>query len=166
MNLKKSRGFSLIELMTTISVVAIVLAIGVPGFQSIVQNNKLTTELNRLVTDLHLSRMEAIKRNENVTICKKNTAGTDCNNAGAWGLGWIVFVDPNRNGTVDVGEEIIRVNPELDTSITLTFPNNRITYTSQGFAYGFAGSFVISDSRGVSHSKTRIISNTGRIRIG
>ncbi len=166
MNLTKLSGFSLIELIVTLSVAAIILTIGIPGFQSIVKNNILTTELNRLVTDLHLARMEAIKRNEDVTICKKNTTATNCNNTGSWVMGWIVFVDPNRNGVVDTGEEIIRVNPDLETGLTLDYSKNRITYTSQGFAYGYAGSFVISDSRGSSYAKKRVVSNTGRIRTG
>ncbi len=158
-------GFSLIELIVTLSVAAIILSIGVPGFQTIVQNNRMSADLNRLVTDLNLARMEAIKRGEDVTICKKNTASTDCDNASTWDFGWIVFNDPDRDGVVDADEEIIRVNAELDTGISLTYGNDRITYDSQGFSYGFAGSFVISDARGGGYAKTRIISNAGRIRI-
>jgi type IV fimbrial biogenesis protein FimT len=165
----RSRGFSLIELITTLAVAAIILTVGVPGFQTMVQNNRMTTDLNRLVTDLNLARMEAIKRGEDVTICKKNTAGTNCDNANTWDLGWIVFNDPDRDGIVDDVEEIIRVNPELDTGITLTFDHDRVTYTSQGFvkegADNFAGSFVIADARGSNYAKTRTISSTGRVMI-
>ena len=162
----KGSGFSLIELIVALSVSSILLTMAVPGFQNIVLENRMTTDLNRLVADLNLARFEAIKRGDDVTICKKNTAGTNCNNTGSWQQGWIVFTDSNRDGTVNSGEEIIRVNPELGVGITLTYDNNRVTFTSQGFAYGFAGTFVFTDSRGAGYSKTRIMSNTGRIRIG
>ncbi|MEE9346268.1 MAG: GspH/FimT family pseudopilin [Methylococcales bacterium] len=158
-------GFTLIELITTLSVAAIILTVGVPGFQTMVQNNRLTTDINRLITDLNLARMEAIKRGQDVTICKRNTAGTDCDDANTWDLGWIVFSDPDRDGVVDAGEEIIRVTAELDTGISLTYGKDQVTYDSQGFSYGFAGSFVMSDARGSDYAKTRVISNAGRIRI-
>ncbi len=159
------QGFTVIELIVSLSISAIILTMGVPGFQTIVQNNRMTTDLNHLVTDLHLARIEAIKRGDDVTICIRNSESTDCNNTNAWEQGWIIFSDPNRNGVVDTDEEIIRVNPELNPSITLMYRKNRVTFTSQGFAYGFAGSFVISDVRGAAYTKKRVISNTGRIRI-
>jgi type IV fimbrial biogenesis protein FimT len=162
----KCCGFSLIELIVSLSVASIVIGTAVPGFQNVVLENRMTTDLNRLVTDLNLTRVEAIKRGDDVTICKKNVASTDCDNNSSWHQGWIVFADPNRNGVVDLGEEIIRVNAELDAGLTLVNARDRITFTSQGFAYGFAGAFVISDSRGVGYSKTRVVSNTGRIRVG
>lgn len=160
----KTSGFSLIELIITLSVMAIILTIAVPGFRSIVLDNKMTADMNRLVNDLNLARMEAIKRGDDVTICKRNTSGTDCDNASSWDRGWIVFSDPNRSGAVDAGEEIIRVSSELESGISLTYSKNRITYTSQGFSYGFAGTFVMTDTRGSSYARKRIISHTGRIR--
>ncbi|MCH9697182.1 MAG: GspH/FimT family protein [Gammaproteobacteria bacterium] len=162
----ETNGFSLIELIAALAIAAILLTIGVPGFQSIVQNNKLATTINHLVSDLHLARMAAIKRNDSVTICKRKIADTDCSRESNWGNGWIVFQDSNRNGSVDAGEDVIRIKSEIDSELTIHFPRRRITYTSQGFAYGFTGTFVISDSRGASYAKKRVLSNTGRIRIG
>ncbi len=166
MVLTKMQGFTLVELLSTLSVIAIIVTIGVPSFQSIMQNNRMTTDLNLLVTDLNLSRMEAIKRGDDVTICKRNNQGTDCEKSGDWNKGWIVFSDPNRNASVETGEEIIHVKSELDSGIALISSKNRITFTSQGFSYGFATTFVMSDSRGETYARKRIISNTGRIRTG
>ncbi len=157
----KYRGFTLIELMITLAVAAILLTVGVPSFSEIIKNNRLTTEINELVTALNLGRTEAIKRGVSVTICKSNT-GTSC--AGNWGNGWIVFVDDNNDGTVDTGETILRVHDDLASGDTLAFPRNRISYSAQGFAVGFTGTFVLCDGRGASKGKGLIISNTGRIR--
>lgn len=138
-----------------------------PGFQSVVQNNRLNSELNRLVADLHLARMEAIKRNDFVTVCKRNADGSACIlETTGWELGWLVFVDSNSNGVVDAGEEIIRVHSDVDPAISVKYTVNRVTLSSQGFAYGFSGTFTVSDSRGNDHEKKREISNSGRISIG
>lgn len=169
----KNQGFTFTELMVTLSVAAIVLSVGVPGFQTIVQNNRLTTELNQLVSDLHLARMESIKRNEFITMCRRNADGTGCVTTGEWEQGWLVFEDPNRNGVVDAGEEIIQVHSEVDPGLTIKYTpvdstkntKSVVTFSSQGFAYEFNGTFTVSDSRGSSYAKSRQISSTGRISI-
>lgn len=65
----QTRGFTLIELMITITIVAIVAAIAAPSFTEIIRNNQITTETNRLVSGLKLARSEAIKRSAPVTVC-------------------------------------------------------------------------------------------------
>lgn len=91
-------GFTLIELMVTLAVAAVVLTLGVPSFQQTIQNNRLVTQANNLIAALNMARSEAIKRGTNVTLCKRNSAGTACNNAGNWEGGWLLFTDLNGNG--------------------------------------------------------------------
>jgi type IV fimbrial biogenesis protein FimT len=170
-----SLGFSLIELMITLAIAAIVLAAGVPAFGDLVQDNRLVTQINELMTDLNLARSEAIKQAAPVTVCKRNNAGTDCNNPGNWQDGWIVFLDSNRDGIVDddgdatpceTGEDddcVLRVHASLPVGNTLKYPRDRITYDTQGFSYGFNGTFVFCDSRGYAKGRGRIVSNPGRI---
>ena len=114
------RGFTLIELMITIAIAAILLTIVVPGFAGLVSSNRITTQTNELVTDLMVAKSAAVQRGVKVAICIRNAAGNDCNTAGSWSNGWIVFTDPNGNGTVDAGETITRVHEVLPTGITLT----------------------------------------------
>jgi type IV fimbrial biogenesis protein FimT len=161
----KTDGFTLIELLVAMGIGTIMLTMGVPGFQSAVQNNRLSVAMERLVTDINTARSEAIKRGSNVSICKKNAASTNCNAAGTWEQGWIVFDDPNNNGVVDPNEDIIRVSQELAMNMTLTFNRNRVRFKPQGFADGFAGRFVLCDKRGDDFAKGRIMSNNGRLRI-
>jgi len=162
-NYRKGQGFTLIELIITLIISAILLAIGVPSFNSFLKDNLLTTQINELVTSINLTRSEAIKRGFSATICKSNT-GTSC--TGNWSDGWVVFDDQDADGTVDSGETIIRVHSALQGGNTLTFGStNRITYSSQGISTGFNDTFKLCDSRGATKAKGVIVSNTGRVRL-
>lgn len=66
--MKKVTGFTLIELMITLAVAAILLTIGVPSFQYIIQGNRVSTQTNDLITGLSTARSEAIRRNREVTL--------------------------------------------------------------------------------------------------
>jgi type IV fimbrial biogenesis protein FimT len=66
--MKLRRGFTLLELMITIAVLAILVTVGVPGFQELIQNNRVTTQTNELVTALNLARTEAVKRGRHVQV--------------------------------------------------------------------------------------------------
>ncbi|MFT6217459.1 MAG: type IV fimbrial biogenesis protein FimT [Cycloclasticus pugetii] len=161
--LKPPQGFTLIELIITIAIAGILLAIGAPNFNSFLQNNRLTTQINELVTSINLARSEAIKRGFSSTICKSNT-GSSC--AGNWTDGWVVFDDQNADGVVDADETIIRSHGALKGGNTLTFgTKNRITYSSQGIAVGFNDTFKLCDNRGATKAKGIVISNTGRARL-
>jgi len=164
MNKKAAQGFTLVELMVTVSVLAIVLGVGVPGFQELIQNNRMTVSVNDMVTDLNLARSEAVKRGSSVTLCRRNDAGTACNASGNWLSGWIIFIDPDGDGTVDTGEQIIRVRGSLKGLTLLNFSRSRVTFSAQGFSQGFNGTITFCDSRGVSKAKGRVLSNTGRLR--
>lgn len=93
--LKHSVGFTLMELMVTITIAAILLGVAIPSFTSIIASNRLTTYANEWVTALNLARSEAIKRGVQVTIRRKGA------NSSHWENGWDVFVDINGNGLLD-----------------------------------------------------------------
>lgn len=92
-------GFSLVELLTVLAVVAILLALGVPGFQSLLRNQRLSTSVNGFVGAIHLTRSEAIRRGARVDLAPTDSAD--------WARGWVVFVDQNGNQQADVGETVI-----------------------------------------------------------
>lgn len=105
-------GFTLIELMVTLAVAAVILATAVPSFQTLMVNNRLATQSNQLVTALNLARSEAVKRNTLVTVCKSaNPTATPpaCTTAGNWEQGWVVFTDGDTVGTIDGNDTVIRV---------------------------------------------------------
>ncbi|MGH8467613.1 MAG: GspH/FimT family pseudopilin [Gammaproteobacteria bacterium] len=99
------QGFTLVEMIITVAIAAIVLVMGVPGFQQLIRANRTVTEVNRLVTALSLARSEAVKRNATVHMCP--ASGSNCSPGGNWENGWVVFMDNvTQNGTTDAGEQI------------------------------------------------------------
>ncbi|WP_156775423.1 GspH/FimT family pseudopilin [Hydrogenophaga sp. RAC07] len=125
-------GFTLIELMVAIAILAILLAVGVPSFQSFIASSRLTTANNDFVGAMTLARSEAIRRGNRVTVCKSADLNT-CTTAGGWQQGWIVFVDTTRSGAaaeVNTGETIVSRYEAIQGSLTLVGDTNVASYIS------------------------------------
>jgi type IV fimbrial biogenesis protein FimT len=84
-----ARGFTLVEMMIAIAVMAILLAVAVPSFNDALLGNRLAAHANSLVASVALARGEAIKRNGTVTLCA-SADGVNCSSSGGWEQGWIV----------------------------------------------------------------------------
>ena len=82
-------GFTIVELMTTLVVVAVLFAIAVPTFRNVSLGPSLSATANDLVASVQLARSEAIKRNATITLCASSD-GTTCAGSGGWEQGWIV----------------------------------------------------------------------------
>ena len=104
---RRQRGLNLLELMITIAILGVVLAIGVPSYSHMTISNRLTTDTNDLVASLQYARSEAITRGENVTVCTANAALDACSGTGDWTAGWVIL---------DAAANVIRVHPPLETN--------------------------------------------------
>lgn len=91
-----TRGFTLVELMVTLMVLAILLGVAVPSFRDAALGSRLTAYANDLVASAQVARSEAIKRNQDITLCA-SAGGAACDEGGAWEGGWIVRTE---GGTV------------------------------------------------------------------
>lgn len=134
MSIPINKGFTLIELMVTISIGAILLAIAVPSYQSFVSSSRMTAQSNDFLSALQLARSEAVKRGTLVSLCK-SADGAACIVTGTWAQGWIVFVDGSVAGTVDGTDAVIRVFPAISGNSTLVGSANVadfISYQSSG----------------------------------
>lgn len=99
------RGFTLIELMITLAIFAVLLAVLVPSYSDMTLGSKLRSLANDLVAGAMLARSEAIKRNSVVRMCV-SADGESCI-AGGWEQGWVVFHDANDDGALDEGEAVL-----------------------------------------------------------
>ena len=121
----KQTGFSLLELMATVAVGGILLAIGLPSFVNLIKSNRLTTQTNSVLTALHLARNEAINRGHNIRVLPI-VAGTD------WAPGWQVRLDVDNSGTTDVEDTVLRSFDAIEDA-TLIGDDDNVTYQSSGF---------------------------------
>lgn len=87
----KARGFTLIELMISLSILAILLGMAVPSFNNAVLGGKLSAFSSNLVASTQLARSEAVKRNQTVRMCTSSN-GTSCGSSGGWEAGWIILL--------------------------------------------------------------------------
>ena len=136
---KIRNGFTIIELMVTVALLAVMLAVGIPGFANLFQVNNIAEISNRFVSSMMLARSEAISENTTVIMCQVNGAGTACDNDGQWEDGWTVWIDLDGDNVIDNNEHIARENP-LPANYTLRSVNNSfansITFSPTGDASG------------------------------
>lgn len=83
-------GFTLVEMVVTLLILAILVTVGIPSFSNATLGSRLASSANDLVASAYLARSEAMKRNRSVTLCT-STNGTSCATSGGWEQGWIVL---------------------------------------------------------------------------
>lgn len=132
-DMHKIRGFTLIEIIITVVLLGIVIAIAIPDFTSTIQNNAINSASARFISSISLARSEAIKRDVPVSICA--TSDQNFNSCGSnWNLGWIVFVNPT--GGSSLSAPLLRVENLNSNAMNITVSPavNIATYNGSGFA--------------------------------
>lgn len=115
---KNSLGFTLVELLFSLLVLAVLMMLAIPGYQSFVNSNRLTAQANELVSDFSMARSEAGARSRPAQVCIAATS-TSCATSGSdWAAGRIIWVDTNGSSTLDAAE-IIKYAPPLDGGVSL-----------------------------------------------
>ena len=105
--ISRQRGFTLLELMITLAVLAILISTAIPAMRTTIQNNRMSGISNEFVTALQLARSEAIKRSAPVSVCASSDQAS-C--TGDWEDGWIVFRDGSAIGQVSATvSEVLQV---------------------------------------------------------
>lgn len=157
----RHRGYSLYELLVTLSVATILIVIGAPPLGSLIARNRLTTEVNALHHALHLGRQEAIKRRLNLVLCQ-SADGSRCTGDADWSGGWMLFVDDDDDGRADPGETVLRRH---QPAAAVNIMTNRRHYTLRGVRRrNTNGTFLVCDGAGRVPPRALIVSYTGRPR--
>ena len=174
-SINSSAGFTLMEMMATLVIVAI-LAVLATNMRGVFQENQISSYAQDLMGSLQLARSEAVTRSTRVTVCRRDSSDPNqCATTGRWDNGWLVFVDENNNATVAKPEDILRVHEALKDEFDLYGSGNDIDKYVSFIAAGFprktggnmqSGSLVLCDPRGYNnHARKIIISTSGRMRL-
>jgi type IV fimbrial biogenesis protein FimT len=174
MNTHSHRGFTVIELMVTLVVAAVLLTLGVPSFSNTIEQNRLSTQINNLISTLQYARSESVKTGKRITVCKSNT-GTGCvTTAAGYESGWIVFEDDSpADGDFDVGEQLLKVHEAMDSNLTLRGNNRFVNFISYLPTGGIANAdpnadqdhFVLCKESDTTKSRAVYVITSGRARV-
>lgn len=137
----KSQGFTLVELMVTVAVLAILVAVAVPSFASISNRNRLSALANDVVSSLQTARMEALRRGQRVVLCRSSDGAT-CSTGNPWN-GWIVFTDADGNNAPGSGDilraDLLRGPSQVWVSPIVSSGGDRVVFSPDAMAYSNGG---------------------------
>jgi len=161
-----ARGFTLVELMSTLAVGAVLVGTAVPGFHGLVAKSHMAGEVNDLVSHLYLARSEAVKRFSPAVLCPSSN-GSDCLNQPEWHHGYILFADENNDGQRDADETLLKVHQGATSGLTAlsSVYRKRVIYRPNGMSGGANLTVTFCDPNGATSPKAVIVSNTGRPRV-
>ena len=161
---RSKRGFTLYELLMTMLLIAVLVAIGMPAFSGTLARSRQATEINALFHAIHLARKESIRRRQVVSLCP-SADGRSCLRQQDWSTGWILFnnADQDSPPQVDAGEFVI-LQHRVDASFRVTA--NRRAFTLRAtYKRATNGTFVVCDRRNRTPARALIVSYTGRPRV-
>lgn len=165
-------GFTAIELMVTIAILGVLIALAAPSFASILESWRVRQAVEDLQSTLYFARSEAIRRGGKVVIQKISNGTTGCNTATAktdWDCGWFVCEDTNDNGKCAASEPVLRsVSAPRNTQVTRTGGADTIKLNRWGLVDGtWLGFSLVPYGKSTTHTGARglCMSSAGRIRI-
>lgn len=161
---RRTRGFSLYELLMTTALIATLLAIGIPSFSAIIARQRQHVEINALFHAIHGARKESIMRRKVVSLCPSSD-GEQCAPSTDWSAGWLMFENTDRDSPprIDAGEPVLQRHLVADNIIIKA---NRRGFTLRAiFLRATNGTFIVCDSADRIPAKGLVVSYTGRPRV-
>lgn len=162
--MRRTIGFTLIELATTLAVIAICAGVALPSMLEFLEYQRTSAVTGTLLANMALARTAAVSFNRAAVLCP-STDSTTCADGTDWTPGWILFLDDNGNRQVDAGEEIIRVEQEPTSRklvVKATAGRPQLRYLPDGRAAGTNLTISICNHERLLGSV--IVNNMGRPR--
>lgn len=170
-------GFTLIELMVTVAIGAVLMMVAAPSFVGFHRNSELTSITNSLLAAANAARAEAMKTGMNAFV-------VPAGNGNAWSAGWVVFVDRNRDNAYSAtADTTVLTQAPPPSYMTITGTNNAalstapyIMFDSSGYAKSYGTSAGVTNltlsivrndvptSQATAETRRIVVARTGRVR--
>lgn len=171
---KGLRGFTLLELMVTIAVLAVIVAIALPNMRDFIVGNRLSSNVNGFIGLINYARSEAVARNQDVIVCPQAAGATTCGSGTSWNTRNVqAFVDEDGSGQQNGAEPVLKTMAAVDPTDTSTgfdqTGSDPLVFGSAGFARAaqIFKIYVKSDDAAYQarFGRTVCISKAGRVRV-
>ena len=161
------RGFTLLELMTALAIVAVALSVAIPAFSQSRESARSIIAEARLLESLQETVQLATLTGKRAVLCP-SADGRECTSTPDWSRGWIAFLDEDGNREHAEGEPLILAEAALpgDVRLRSTLGRTRLVFLGNGGNVGSNVSFTLCDGRGAPHARSLILANDGRLRHG
>jgi type IV fimbrial biogenesis protein FimT len=162
---RDSAGFTLWELICTLSIAGILVGLAAPSYRTFVLDARRTADVNAFVLAVQVARSEAIKRGETVVLCQSFDGHRCGHDELGYGFGWLVFADRDKTRPPQ------RSDPEpliyaYRPTLVGTIVGNREYFDFRPIQKRSTnGTLVFCDRRGAAAARAVIVSYTGRPRV-
>jgi type IV fimbrial biogenesis protein FimT len=160
-----ARGLSLVELLASLSILAVLLGLALPGFQDVLRRQRTTAALHLVSVQLAQARNTAITRRAPVTLCPSAGDGR-CRADPDWSAGWLVYRDPLRRDQPQAAEDIlsdVRQPVHASVQVLASAGRLRVRYQPDGRAGG--SNLTLRVCSGGTLRGEVIVNNVGRARL-
>ncbi len=162
--LARDDGFSLLELLITIAIAALILTLGLPSFGALRARDAQHVELDALFHAAHIARKASIMRKQVVSLCP-TMDGSTCSPGQDWSSGFLVFVNSDRDEPPQLdGDEILLQQHLAGETMKITANRRGFTFRAT-FLRATNGTLVVCDRAGRIAPRALVISYTGRPRV-
>ncbi|WP_312026980.1 GspH/FimT family pseudopilin [Pseudomonas sp. J452] len=162
--LKRSSGFTLVELLIAMAILGILATIALPAFDSFILGSRLRTYSNDFAAAARLARSEALKRNGQVRLCM-SADGVSCTTSGSWEQGWLV-VSLGPDAALGGGDDVVvHAWPAVNTGYLVNSAATSLTFAANGLGPGISATVCRASPSVGTQERVVTVSTMGRTSV-
>lgn len=156
-------GFTLVELLTVLTILALLLTVGMPAFSGVLDRQRCAGALHLLSADMAMARATAVMRREAIVVCPREAAAGGCSGTRDWSGGWMVFRDPDGNRAPDAADHVLRLtDPPGGDALSLAGTRTLLRYQPDGRSAN--SNLTVHVCAGAHYGGKVVVNNLGRVR--